>query len=168
VRRLAVPAVAVALLAAAIAFEVASSGSGDAARPAPALPTTVLRAPRTTLATLRGKPALVNFWASWCAPCRQEAPGLERLWRSLRGSATVVGVDFDDERGAAREFIRAHGLTYPMLSDPDGASGPRFGFSGLPTTVVLDPRGRIVETLRGPQSEADMRRALRLAAGEGG
>ena len=80
----------------------------------------------------------------------------------------MVGVDFDDERGAAREFIRVHGLTYPMLSDPAGASGPRFGFSGLPTTVVLDPRGRIVATLRGPQSEADFRRALRLAAGESG
>jgi cytochrome c biogenesis protein CcmG/thiol:disulfide interchange protein DsbE len=158
-----VPAVVVALLAAAIAFEVASSGSGGAAEPSPPLPSAVLQGPAATLASLRGRPALVNFWASWCLPCRQEAPALERLWRSLHGSAAVVGVDFDDERDAAREFIRSHGLSYPMLSDPSGAAGPRFGFSGLPTTVVLDPRGRIVETLRGPQSEADFRAALRAA-----
>ena len=162
------PALIVGLLAAVVAFEVASSGSENAAKPSPPLPTAVLQGPPATLATLRGRPALVNFWASWCGPCREEAPALERVWRSLDGTATVVGVDFDDRRGAAFGFIRSHRLTYPMLSDPAGTSGPRFGFSGLPVTVVLDARGRIVETLRGPQSEAELRAALELARRESG
>jgi cytochrome c biogenesis protein CcmG/thiol:disulfide interchange protein DsbE len=113
-----------------------------------------------TLATLRGQPVLVNFWASWCDPCRKEAPELERLNRSLHGSAHLVGVDYTDQEDAARAFIRQYSWTFPVLSDPDGVYGARYGFSGLPATVVLDSRGRVVQTLRGPQTEADFRRAL--------
>ncbi len=165
VRRFAVPIVVIAVVVGAIVFEIASSGSGGAAaKPSPALPSAVLQPPRTTLASLRGKPALVNFWASWCEPCRQESPAIERLWRSLHGSAAVVGVDYSDGDKSARAFIRAHHLTYPMLSDPNGTAGPRFGVSGLPTTIVLDSRGRIVETLRGPQTVASLRQALAAAA----
>jgi cytochrome c biogenesis protein CcmG/thiol:disulfide interchange protein DsbE len=167
VRRFAVPAVLVALVVGVIVFEVASSSSGGTStRPAPALPSAVLQPPKTTLATLRGKPALVNFWASWCGPCKQESPAIERLWQGLHGSAGVVGVDYSDSSGHARAFMRAHGLSYPMLSDPEGIAGARYGVGGLPTTFVLDSRGRIVETLRGPQTEADLRQAL--AAAENG
>jgi cytochrome c biogenesis protein CcmG/thiol:disulfide interchange protein DsbE len=158
--RRAVPILAVVAVAGLIVFEVASAGSGDKREPAPPLPSAVLRAPKTTLASLRGKPALVNFWASWCEPCRQEAPELERLDRSLQGKAGLVGVDYTDKTGNARDFIRKYGWTFPVLSDPDGIYGARYRFSGLPTTVVLDSRGRIVETLRGPQSAADLRQAL--------
>jgi cytochrome c biogenesis protein CcmG/thiol:disulfide interchange protein DsbE len=164
VRRFAVPAVVIAVVVGVIVFEVASSGSsGSEARQAPELPSRVLQPPKTSLATLRGKPALVNFWASWCEPCKEESPAIERLWRGLHGSAGVVGVDYSDGDAHARAFIRAHHLSYPMLSDPEGIYGPRFGISGLPTTFVLDSRGQIVETLRGPQTEADLRRALSAA-----
>ncbi|MFN8164071.1 MAG: TlpA disulfide reductase family protein [Solirubrobacterales bacterium] len=160
-RRAAVPAVAVALVVGLIVFELASSGTNDGSgKPAPPLPTSVLQPPRTTLASLRGKPALINFWASWCDPCREEAPEIERLARSLHGTATVVGVDYTDEEASARAFLRRYGVTYPVLSDPNGTFGARYGFSGLPTTVVLDSRGRIVQTLRGPQTVADLRQAL--------
>jgi len=157
-----VPTVVIALVVAVIVFEVASSGSSEN-EPAPPLPSAVLQPPKTTLATLRGKPALVNFWASWCGPCKQESPAIERLWRGLHGSAGVVGVDYSDSSEHAQAFIRAHGLSYPMLSDQGGSTGARYGVSGLPTTFVLDPRGRIVETLRGPQTEADLRQALASA-----
>jgi cytochrome c biogenesis protein CcmG, thiol:disulfide interchange protein DsbE len=164
VRRVALPALAVLAVAGLIAFEVASAGSGAGARkPAPALPAAVLQPPRETLSGLRGKPALINFWASWCDPCRKEAPELERFNRSLGASARLVGVDYTDQNGAAQAFIRQYGWTFPVLSDPNGVYGARYGFSGLPTTVVLDSRGRIAETLRGPQTVSDLRQALKVA-----
>ena len=163
-RRVVVPAVAVALVAGLIAFEALSAGSSSKARPAPPLPSAVMQAPKTDLASLRGKPALINFWASWCDPCRQEAPELERFQRSLHGSAQLVGVDYTDQTDAARSFIHRYGWTFPVLSDPDGIYGARYALKGLPTTVVLDPEGRIVEVLSGPQSAADLRQALRAVA----
>jgi cytochrome c biogenesis protein CcmG/thiol:disulfide interchange protein DsbE len=162
--RRAVPILAAVLVVGLIVFEIASAGSGGKPEPAPPLPGAVLQGPKTTLASLRGKPALVNFWASWCDPCRKEAPELERLDRSLHGDAALVGVDYTDKSDNARDFIRQYGWTFPVLSDPDGIYGARFRFSGLPTTVVLDPRGRIVETLRGPQTAADLRQALNSAS----
>jgi cytochrome c biogenesis protein CcmG/thiol:disulfide interchange protein DsbE len=163
VRRAVVPVLAVALVAGLIAFEALTAGSSDTAKPAPALPSAVLQPPRVTLADLRGKPALINFWASWCDPCRKEAPELERFDRSLHGAARLVGVDYTDQADSARAFIARYGWTFPVLEDPDGIYGARYEFTGLPATVVLDSRGRIVETLRGPQTQADLRRALRSA-----
>ena len=163
-RRLAVPLLIAVLVVGVIVFEVASSGAGGSApRAAPPLPSAVLQPPKTSLATLRGKPALVNFWASWCGHCKQESPAIERLWRGLHGAVGVVGVDYSDGADQARAFIHTYGLSYPMLSDPGGTAGERFGVSGLPTTFVLDSHGRIVETLRGPQTEADLREALAAA-----
>lgn len=163
-RRILLPTLALLAVAGLIAYEVASTGSKSSTpRPAPPLPTAVLQPPRVTLAGLRGKPALINFWASWCDPCRQEAPELERLYRSLHGSARLVGVDYTDQVDAARSFIRQYGWTFPILSDPDGVYGARYGFSGLPTTAVLDSRGRVVQTLRGPQTEEGLREALSAA-----
>jgi cytochrome c biogenesis protein CcmG/thiol:disulfide interchange protein DsbE len=164
VRRVVVPAVAVALVAGLIAFEALSAGSSDKARPAPPLPSAVMQPPKTDLASLRGKPALINFWASWCEPCRKEAPELERFDRSLGGAARLVGVDYTDQSDSGREFIEEYGWKFPILEDPDGVYGARYRFSGLPTTVVLDARGNIVETLRGPQTAADLRQALRAAS----
>jgi cytochrome c biogenesis protein CcmG, thiol:disulfide interchange protein DsbE len=146
-----------------IALEVATAGSGGSAKQAPALPKQVLQGPPVTLATLQGKPALIDFWASWCEPCREEAPELARLQRSLAGSAAIVGIDYTDQEGSARSFIRKYGWKFPVLSDPEGIYGARFGFSGLPTAIVLDPGGGVSATLRGPQAFADFRQALREA-----
>jgi cytochrome c biogenesis protein CcmG/thiol:disulfide interchange protein DsbE len=162
VRRVVVPVVAVALVAGLIAFEALSPNSGDQGKPAPPLPAAVLQPPRESLAGLRGEPALVNFWASWCEPCRQEAPELERFQHSLHG-ARLVGVDYTDREGAGREFVHEYGWSFPILDDPDGIYGARYHLPGLPTTVVLDAKGRIVETLRGPQTTADLRTALHAA-----
>jgi cytochrome c biogenesis protein CcmG/thiol:disulfide interchange protein DsbE len=163
VRRFLVPAVAVAAVAGLIAFETLSANSGEVGKPAPPLPSAVLLAPAASLASLRGEPALVNFWASWCEPCRQEAPELARLQSSLHG-AHLVGVDYTDREDSGRQFARRYGWTFPILDDPDGIYGARYKLGGLPTTVVLDAKGRIVETLRGPQTAADLQRALRSAS----
>ncbi len=160
-RRLLYLAVAVGAIA-LIALEVATAGSGGGAKHAPALPKQVLQGPPVTLAKLQGKPTLVDFFASWCEPCREEAPEIARLQRSLAGAA-IVGIDYTDQEENARSFIHKYGWTFPVLSDPNGIYGARYGFSGLPTAVVLDRNGAIDATLRGPQSLADFRRALREA-----
>jgi cytochrome c biogenesis protein CcmG, thiol:disulfide interchange protein DsbE len=158
--------VGLAVVAAVVVAELASGGGGETGRPAPALPRAVLVPPGVTLAGLRGRPAVVNFWASWCEPCRQEAPRLERLARSLRGRgrAGLVGVDWSDGLAGARAFVRRYGWSFPILRDPDGTVGNRYGLSGLPTSFVLDSRGRIVERLPGPQTESSLREALRAAS----
>src|SRR6266540_3897774 len=143
---------ALAAVAAVIVGEIATSGTGAAKRPAPQLPTQVLRGPGVDLASLRGKPALVNFWASWCDPCKQEAPELERFAKTVDGRAELVGVDWNDTTANAKAFIDEHGLTYPNLRDGSSEVGNRYGLTGLPTTFVLDAQGRIVQTLRGPQT----------------
>jgi cytochrome c biogenesis protein CcmG, thiol:disulfide interchange protein DsbE len=165
VRRRVIPIAIAAFVVGLLAYEVISAGSsGGQARPAPPLPSSVLQPPKATLKKLRGKPALINFWASWCEPCREEAPEIERLARSLEGgSAALVGVDYTDQADAARAFIRRYRWTFPILSDPNGTAGARYRFSGLPTTVVLDRHGRIVETLRGPQDVRGLREALNSA-----
>jgi cytochrome c biogenesis protein CcmG/thiol:disulfide interchange protein DsbE len=160
-RRLRIGLVVVAIIAALVGIELLS-GSSDSGpgTPAPQLPSSVLVPPAVHLASLRGKPAAINFWASWCEPCRREAPQLEQLYRALHGSASVVGVDWTDGLDSARAFIRQHQMTYPDLRDQDGIVGQRYGLIGLPTTFILDSQGTISEVLRGPQTAQTVRRAL--------
>jgi cytochrome c biogenesis protein CcmG, thiol:disulfide interchange protein DsbE len=152
----------VAVIGVLVGIELLSgtSGRSGTGRRAPQLPTSVLVPPRVGLASLRGKPAAINFWASWCTPCRREAPALERLARSLHGRAHLVGVDWNDGLSAARSYIGRYRWTFPNLRDPDGRVGNNYRLVGMPTTFILDPRGRIADVLRGPQSLETLRRAL--------
>jgi thiol-disulfide isomerase/thioredoxin len=151
-----------ALVVAVIVVAEVASGGGTASngRQAPPLPAKALRPPGVDLAELRGKPALVDFFASWCNPCAEEAPTLRKLSQNLGDKATIVAVDWDDAGGAARAFVREHGWTFPVLADTSGTAGEKYGLVGLPTSFVLDPQGKIVATFRGPQSEARLRQAL--------
>ncbi|HEY7961980.1 MAG TPA: TlpA disulfide reductase family protein [Solirubrobacteraceae bacterium] len=153
---------ALAVLAAALAFGLAGKRSGTG--PAPALPRAALAGPAVTLAELRGRPAVVVFWASWCTPCGKEAPAFARFYAGLAGRAGLVGVDVEDDRAAARDFVRRNGWRFPSLFDPEGAVYRRYGSIGLPVTVVLDARGRVHETLRGPQTWQSLERALASVA----
>ena len=120
-----------------------------------------------TLASLRGKPAAINFWASWCAPCQKEAPVLGKVADALHGDANLVGVDWTDGTSAGRAFLRRYHLTYPNLIDADGTAGQDYGLNGLPTTFILDAHGKITDVLRGPQTADTLLRALHLTAGTG-
>jgi cytochrome c biogenesis protein CcmG/thiol:disulfide interchange protein DsbE len=123
----------------------------------------VLSGRHVDLASLRGKPALVNFWASWCGPCKDEAPELKKFSEELDGRATLVGVDWGDAADNAREFIAKAGWRYPILRDPSQKVGTQYGLNGLPTTFVLDADGNIVQTLQGPQTAAKLEQALAAA-----
>lgn len=116
------------------------------------------------LAQLRGKPVLVNVWASWCGPCIVEAPGLARAARDYRGRVQFLGVDVLDQRGAAQAFIRKYGWTYPSVFDPAGAIRNDLGFVGQPVTVVLDSSGKRVYTWSGALSESRLRKELNAVA----
>jgi cytochrome c biogenesis protein CcmG, thiol:disulfide interchange protein DsbE len=109
-----------------------------------------------SLASLRGKTVVLNFFASWCRPCKREAPDLESLWRRYRSANLVVlGVDSGDARSDARRFLEAHGVTYPIVFDPGEklAQGP-YALPGLPVTYVINPAGRIVgNPVIGPVSD---------------
>jgi cytochrome c biogenesis protein CcmG, thiol:disulfide interchange protein DsbE len=111
-----------------------------------------------TLEDYRGKVVVLNFWASWCDPCRKESPLLQR-WhnRVEKRQGTVLGVDVQDVTGDAREFISEYGLTYPMLRDGEGLTRETFAIVGFPETFVLDRRGRITAVRRGPVDERFMR-----------
>ena len=110
-----------------------------------------------SLSSFRGKTVVLNFFASWCHPCKREAPDLESVWRHYRSDGLVVlGVDSGDTRGAARDFLSAHGVTYPIVFDPEQtlALGP-YAVPGLPVTYVLNAQGRIVgNPLYGPVSDS--------------
>jgi cytochrome c biogenesis protein CcmG/thiol:disulfide interchange protein DsbE len=146
-----------AVVVAFVVAEVLSGSSGKQGRRlAPALPTQVLVGPRVSLASLRGRPVIVHFWASWCGPCLKEAPELAQLSSELHGRATLVGVDWSDSVASARTFVRKHHWTFPVLVDHDGSVGNRYDLAGLPSTFVLDRQGRIVKRLIGPQTAAGL------------
>lgn len=160
-RRAAVIAGLVGLIAVVIVLGTATTHTTPS-RPAPALPAQVLHGPAVTVASLAGHPTLVNFWASWCHPCRQEAPELERFAAAHAG-VRIVGVDTGDNAADARAFLRRYGWSFPVLRDRDAGVGDRYGIQGLPTTFVLDARGRIVSTLSGVQTRTSLERALQSA-----
>ena len=111
-----------------------------------------------SLADFRGQVVVLNYWASWCEPCRDESPLLERWHQkiSTRG-ATVLGVDVLDVTSDAQDFIDKYDLTYPHLRDKDGSTQEEFGIVAYPETFVIDREGRIAATRRGPVDEEFMR-----------
>lgn len=110
------------------------------------------------LADYRGRVVVLNFWASWCDPCRDESPLLQRWHKRLeRDDAVVLGVDVQDVDADALDFIGEYGLTYPMLRDGPGDTRDELGIVGLPETFVIDRQGRVAAVQRGPVDDEFMR-----------
>ena len=106
---------------------------------------------KVSLAAYRGRPVVLNFWASWCTPCKSEAAVLERDWTRYRARGVkFVGVDYHDLAADARRFVSAHALTFTMLQDGSGTVTSSYGISQVPETYVLDRQGRVVLHLAGP------------------
>jgi cytochrome c biogenesis protein CcmG, thiol:disulfide interchange protein DsbE len=116
------------------------------------------------LAGLRGQAVVVNFWASWCLPCKEEAPYLEQVWRERRAQGVVfVGLASDDLRRAARGFVREHDLTFPIVFDGSGDVKKSYGLIGFPETFVIDREGRVVRAFVGEVTSDEEKQELRLA-----
>lgn len=141
-----------AVLAVATLWALLQSPGGSSLAAAPALPTRALVPPVVSTGALRGRVAVVHFWASWCEPCKQEARSFAQLGAVTRGHVPVVAVDSGDELGPARSFVSHYGWQMPVLLDGGSAAERAWGVTGLPTTFILDTRGRIARKLLGPQS----------------
>lgn len=113
-------------------------------RPAPELAIDTFDGDTVALRDLQGRVVVVNFWASWCLPCAEEAADLEAVWRAYRDrGVSVLGIAYTDTRPAALAYIERHGVTYPNGMDRGGAAARRYGVRGVPETVVVDPSGRL-------------------------
>lgn len=115
-----------------------------------------------SLADYRGDWVLVNFWASWCEPCRTEAPDLQSFYeRHRKDGVTVVGIDLDDTTEDARTFVEEFGLTYPQLRDGDGDERrDAYGMTGFPESFLIDPQGKLAVIRRGPVDERVLREQI--------
>ena len=100
---------------------------------------------RLNLPELRGQVAVINFWASWCYPCKQEAPALRKAAERYRGRVAFVGIDVQDLPSAARRFLRRYKVNYVSLRDGTDKTYSGYGLTGVPETYLIDRRGRTVE-----------------------
>ena len=161
--------VAAGVVVVAVLGLVAFRPSGDDPAPAGAAPpfeTVDLDGRPVRLADHRGTPVLINFWASWCVPCRREFPLLQAVHDD--DEVTVLGVVFEDTVDAARAFMREQGATWPGLRDPGGRIAEAYdvGFRpGLPVTVAVDREGVLVDRHVGELRREDVDRLVRVASG---
>ena len=110
----------------------------------------------TSLQQLKGRPIVLNVWASWCVPCRDEAPMLDSIARAYRNrGALVLGLDVQDLTGKARDFVRHFHLTYPSLRDGSDGTQARLQTTGVPETFLIDRQGRIALHIVGPVSRPE-------------
>lgn len=121
---------------------------------APDFALTALSGQAIRLSSLRGRVVLVNLWTTWCPPCREEMPSMERLYARFRGpdfELLAVSEDEADGRAQVEAFVREMDVSFPVLLDPDRMVGAAYGVWGYPETFVIDREGRIVEHVVGPR-----------------
>lgn len=111
-----------------------------------------------------GRPLMLNFWASWCVPCRQELPRLQSLHREFSGHVQIIGINTADEKQAARAFLLDRHVGYPNAFDRDGSLQRELGLRGLPATVFVSRNGTVVGRIQGVFPEAQLRKYVRVLA----
>jgi cytochrome c biogenesis protein CcmG, thiol:disulfide interchange protein DsbE len=147
-----------------LAFGLLSKGSAKIAvgEPVPDRELPALPGPgKGSIGEHRGEWVLINLWASWCIPCREEAPVLQRFYRAEQGSdTTVLGINVQDNGDDALAFLRGHPTTYPQLRSVGDERSAAFGSTGVPENFLVDPRGRLALIWRGPVDEEFLRRQV--------
>jgi cytochrome c biogenesis protein CcmG/thiol:disulfide interchange protein DsbE len=119
---------------------------------------------RLILASLNGKVRVVNFWESYCVPCKQEAAGVANTARAWKDKGVVfVGVNAFDTKSAARAYLHRYKIDYPNVRDGVGTTFGRWGVTGVPETFIIDRRGRVVQHITGPTTPDDLDRGIRHA-----
>jgi cytochrome c biogenesis protein CcmG/thiol:disulfide interchange protein DsbE len=140
-------------LFALLVWKVVTQNEGAAAKlgegkvtPAPTFRLDRLDEPgKLSLAAYRGRPVVLNFWASWCIPCKEEAPVLEQVWNRYRRQGLVVlGVDINDVRSEARRFAQKNRMSYPLVYDGPGNTLTDYGVEGVPETFFVARNGKLV------------------------
>jgi peroxiredoxin len=129
--------------------------------PAPDVQLDLLDGGTTRLSAFRGRPVVLNFWSSTCAPCLKEMPDLERVWTDHGGDVAVVGVDVIDTEADAKEMVATTGVTYPSGRDPQGEIFAVFGGTALPRTVFIDADGTVVEVHNGALTSEEIESTMR-------
>ena len=119
-----------------------------------------------SLQTMAGRPVIVNFFASWCAPCQRETPLIARFYRNSGGRPAIVGVDVNDSSSAGLAFVHKSGVTYPVVADPAPMKAAiAYNLPGLPATFFLNSRHQIVKRVYGPVTQAELTTGARLMTG---
>ncbi len=123
-----------------------------------------LAGPQLSLSELHGIPVVLNFWASWCDPCKAEAPLLQRAWQGARGGGVLfLGLNMQDITDDAHAFIRDARITYPSIRDRSNGVARRWGVTGLPETFFVSPNGRVVGHVIGAVSERQLAEGIAAA-----
>lgn len=103
------------------------------------------------LASFKGQPVILNFWASWCPPCNTETPLLQKTWQQYQADkVTFIGIDYQDQQQSAEQFLQKYHITYPTGQDTSGAISVDYGVSNVPSTVFIDKSGVVVRKILGP------------------
>jgi len=133
-----------AVLATALLATAWPAAAADGAVPAPQFSLASRAGGEVSLADLRGQVVMINFWASWCGPCRQEFPALDQIYAKYKPMGfTLVAINVESEKADAEKFLSATPASFPILFDPDNTVSGKYGVSAMPTTVLVDRQGRV-------------------------
>jgi cytochrome c biogenesis protein CcmG, thiol:disulfide interchange protein DsbE len=156
--------VAIALVASSPAAPAgAAAAAADPAAPSFSLPVLGQSGQKISLADYAGRPLIVNFFASWCEPCKQETPLLAKFYRTEHARVAIVGLDENDVLGSATTFTHHEGVSYPVGFDPAVIAASAYGVAALPQTFFLNAKHRIVDRVFGAVTLADINRGIALA-----
>jgi len=132
------------LVLAALVACAAPAVAGDATPQAPAFTLASRAGGQVSLADLKGQVVMINFWASWCGPCRQEFPALDQIYAKYKPMGfTLVAINVESEKADAEKFLAKTTASFPILFDPDNKVSGEYGVSAMPTTVLVDRQGRV-------------------------
>ena len=130
-----------------------TASAPEVGRLAPDLALHQLEGKELSLSDLRGQLVVLNFWVTWCPPCRTEIPALEQVWQERGDDVMVIGVNVQENPAVVEAFVADYGMSYPVVLDPEGEAARLYRVRAFPTTYFIDRQGRIARVFNGPLTE---------------